>query len=276
MEAAKPDIALSVPFYPQKQYYCGPSSLAMTMEYTGIKSDPDTLAKEVFTEKAKGSYQQDMLTGARRGGRIPYIIKSPDEMTSQLTQGRPVLVFLNLGLSWHAVWHYAVVTGIKGQDREVLMHSGDTKDYTMGLATFDHVWARAQYWGFVLLKPGEVPTDADPLRFLDAVSAYEQTDADKAALSYEAAYKKWPKDRNVMFAWANSLLNRKQLSDAIDVYRYITELYPDYGDAWNNMAEALKQSGLARNAAWAAENAVKSGGRNIDIYKETLKSLQTP
>lgn len=272
----KPDIALSVPFYPQSPYYCGPSSLAMMLKNSGVDTTPDETASKVFTPSKKGSFQEDMVSGARRNGRIPLMVQSPDELSEQLKQGRPTLVFLNLGLSWHPVWHYAVVTGIKPSNGYVIMNSGDEKDMHMNTATFDHVWARTQYWGYTLLKPGEIPDGIDPIKFIETISAYELTDPDGAALSYKAAYEKWQKNSLVMMAYANSYYDRDKPAEAADIYRRITELYPDYADAWNNLALALHRTGITTGAVWAAEKAVKIGGKRTSEYADTLKFVQTP
>lgn len=267
---------LNIPFFPQKEYNCGPASLAMLLAYSGSDVLPDSLVSQVYTPSKKGSLQPDMIQGVRRSGRIPYVIKSPEELFSMLKEGRPVLVLLNLGLKMYPKWHYAVVTGINPQERIVFLHSGETKNEIFSYATFEHTWKRSGYWGFVALKTGEIPENADMFRFLDSVSAYEIQDMKGALKSYEAAYAKWQGDRNVMFAYADGLYNADEKELSIQMFKRIYEQYPSDADAVNNLAHILNETGNKEEALVYAERAVALGGRNIADYRETLDSIKNP
>jgi hypothetical protein len=61
-----------VPFFPQIDYYCGPSSLAMVLSAAGARATPDTLVDQVFLPGRKGSLQVEMLAAARRNGMVAY------------------------------------------------------------------------------------------------------------------------------------------------------------------------------------------------------------
>ena len=271
----KPQIALSVPFYPQKAYNCGPAALAMALDDKGLSVTPDELVSAVYTPSKKGTLQPDMLQGARRYGKIPYPVSSPDELMNELAQDRPVVVFLNLGLSWHPVWHYAVVTGISPRDGLVFMHSGTKKNEAVKAATFDHIWGRAGYWGFVTLNPGEIPMDASPVKLIDSVNALESAGKRPEALkAYEAAYAKWPEDRLVLFAYANSLYFKGDKERAAELLTKLTSLYPQDADAWNNLAQILHELGRKDEAVKAAETAVNIGGDRVNDYKQTLSDIK--
>ncbi len=270
-----PEIALSVPFQPQTEYNCGPASLAMALQDKGVPVDQKDLIPVVYTPSKKGTFQPDMLQGARRYGKIPYTVTSPDELVSQLTEDRPVVVFLNLGLSWHPVWHYAVVTGISRRHGTVYLHSGLTENEPFTEATFDHVWARAGYWGFVLLDPGEIPSGADSLRLLDSAAAYENGRHRADALkTYEAAYERWQKDRTVMFAYGNSLYLNDRKDESAEIFYKLTGEYPQEADAWNNLAQILSETGRKEEAVKAAEKAMELGGKNIETYRQTLSEVK--
>lgn len=266
--------ALTVPFFPQTKYNCGPASLAMVLNDSGVKVTPDKLTPAVYTPSKKGSLQPDMLSGARRYGRIPYIIKTSDELFDMLKHKKPVLVFMNLGLSIHPVWHYAVVTGYFPSENLIIMHSGIRENEPVKAATFEKMWARSGYWGFVLLKAGEIPENADPLRLLDSVSAYEAQGHKDAILTYDAAVSKWPDSQEAMFAYANALYGEGDYAGAIFWLLRITTLNPENADAWNNLANVLNETGNKEDAVKAAEKAVSIGGRNLEQYQETLKSIK--
>jgi len=60
----------AVPFFPQIDYYCGPSSLAMVLQAAGVDVKPEALVDQVFLPGRKGSLQVEMLAAARRHGLI--------------------------------------------------------------------------------------------------------------------------------------------------------------------------------------------------------------
>src|SRR3982750_3125163 len=54
-----------VPFFPQEDYYCGPSALAMVLTAAGAKVTPEQLVEHVYLPGRKGSLQVEMLATAR-------------------------------------------------------------------------------------------------------------------------------------------------------------------------------------------------------------------
>jgi hypothetical protein len=65
----------AVPFYPQKEYQCGPASLAMALAWSGLHIDPDGLTSQVYTPSLKGSLPPAMVAATRRHGRVAYPVK---------------------------------------------------------------------------------------------------------------------------------------------------------------------------------------------------------
>jgi len=60
---------LEVPFHAQASRQCGPASLAMVLNFTGIEGSPEKLAEQVYTTGRGGSLQTDLVASARRIGR---------------------------------------------------------------------------------------------------------------------------------------------------------------------------------------------------------------
>jgi hypothetical protein len=52
-----------VPFFPQQQYHCGPSSLASVINYRGTPVEPDQIAQMIYVPGLKGSLQVRWQTG---------------------------------------------------------------------------------------------------------------------------------------------------------------------------------------------------------------------
>ena len=85
-----------------------------------------------------------MIAGARRQGvvatRLPGTLEA---LLRELQSGQPVVVLLNLGLSWYPLWHYAVAIGYDLPRGEVLLRSGTTERAVLPMNTFEHTWVRA-------------------------------------------------------------------------------------------------------------------------------------
>jgi hypothetical protein len=61
-----------VPFFPQKEYQCGPAALATVLRSAGAGGSPDELAKEVYLPGRKGSLQVELVAAARVRDRVTY------------------------------------------------------------------------------------------------------------------------------------------------------------------------------------------------------------
>ena len=114
----------SVPFFPQDEYQCGPAALAMVLAWSGLAVEPADLTEKVYTASLKGSLQPAMIAGARRSGRLAYVISGTESLIREVAAGHPVIVLQNLGLSWIPVWHYAVAIGYDMPADELILHSG--------------------------------------------------------------------------------------------------------------------------------------------------------
>src|SRR5258706_3383102 len=115
-----------VPFFPQVDYYCGPSSLAMVLSAAGEAVTPDALVDQVFLPGRKGSLQVEMLAAARRHGMVAYEVEPRvTDLLRELAAGTPAIVLENYGpFSWFPVWHYSVVVGYDLPELEVIRRSG--------------------------------------------------------------------------------------------------------------------------------------------------------
>jgi hypothetical protein len=54
------------PFYPQKEYQCGPASLATLLVASGVCVDPDILVPLVYLPGRRGSLQLELMSASRR------------------------------------------------------------------------------------------------------------------------------------------------------------------------------------------------------------------
>lgn len=263
---------MSTPFFPQEKYQCGPASLAMLLGSSGIAVHPDEISPITYIPEKQGSLQMEMISACRKYGRIPYQI-NPDltDLISQIRSGRPVLVLQNQGFKFFPVYHYAVVIGVL-PDNKIVLRSGGKKRLEMNIAQFYLTWERGGSWGLIALRPGELPQNPDPLRYLNAVNAFETNEnALQAAEAYESALDIWPDNQVALFALANNCLMRKNMINAMALYRKLLFVNPDHVAAANNLSEALAMEGYYIEAFAVIQKAVMTAER---LESPLLKSVK--
>ena len=265
----------AVPFFPQKAYQCGPASLAMALAWSGIQIDSDALTPEVYTPSRKGSLQPAMIAAARRHARVAYEITGAHALLREIAAGHPVIVLQNLGLSWIPVWHYAVVIGYDLNEAVIILHSGITPHKITALNTFENTWARSSHWGLVVLPPHCLPATADVNSYIRAVVGLERARQWQAAAeSYQTALAKWPQSFSAHMGLGNSFYAQGDLKSAEIILRKTTNLFPNEGAAFNNLAQVLWELGKKQEAQKAARHAVMLGGPLVEEYQKTLDEIQ--
>jgi tetratricopeptide (TPR) repeat protein len=265
-----------VPFFPQEAYQCGPSSLAMTLNWSGVSVTPDQIASRVFTPSLKGSLQPAMIAGARRSGRLAYVIRGNEALHREIAAGHPAIVLQNLGLSWYPVWHYAVVIGYDAPAGEILLHSGADANKRMPMALFRKTWARGRNWGLLVMPPHRLPATANEHDYTQAALGLEKAGQfEAAATAFRTARNRWPRNFVALMGEGNNLYALGELNRAAMVFKEATRLHPMAADAHNNLAQVLFELGRLRAAEKAARAAVELGGPNKQIYLQTLNQIET-
>ncbi|RLC06620.1 MAG: peptidase C39 [Deltaproteobacteria bacterium] len=266
----------SVPFFPQTDYQCGPASLAMTLVWSGVATDPDKLAAAVYTPSLKGSLQPAMIGAARRHGRVAYVISSPEELLAEVAAGHPVIVLQNLGLSWAPVWHYAVVIGYDADTGVVTLHSGETNSKETAMRVFDNTWSRSSYWGLLTLPPDRLPATAAEATYADAVLGLEKARRwPEAIQGYHTAIEKWPDNFHARMGIGNAYYAMGDLPTAERSFAEAARQFPTEGATFNNLAQVLFEQGKKKAALAAAEKAVSMGGPMSGVFQETLEEIKS-
>lgn len=249
--AAQPHVEISdTPYFPQRQYQCGPAALATILNAAGDSTSADALAHEVYISGRKGSLQAELLASTRRHERMAYLLDpSLPAMLKELEQGRPVLVLQNFGLSALPLWHYAVVIGYERERDTFLLRSGHHPRQELAARRFLATWQRAGHWGFIALRPGALPANASAEKFLDAAAALEALGNHAAVTpAYEAAVGRWWSEPLAWFALANNRLSLGQSAAAESAYREVLRIAPAQIPASNNLALLLAQRGCVAEA----------------------------
>jgi hypothetical protein len=265
-----------VPFFAQDELQCGPASLAMALQWSGVVVQPSELTPEVFTPGLKGSLQSGLIGSARRHGRVGYPITGSEALLAEIAAGHPVIVLVNLAFSWYPKWHYGVVTGFDQERDEIILHSGLIANEHLDSRVFLNIWERGEYWGLLVLPPERLPATAKEEPWLEAVAGLERTGQwQGAAAGYDAALKRWPKSFTAWMGLGNSRYGLDNLTGSADAFRKATQLQPKNGIPFNNLAQVLSKQGKRKEALAAAQRAVDLGGPLTETFRKTLKEIKT-
>jgi tetratricopeptide (TPR) repeat protein len=265
-----------VPYFAQDAYQCGPASLAMSLNASGISVSPDTLTPELYLPGRHGSLQVEMLAAARRHGAVAYQL-APEliDMMREIASGTPVIVMQNLAFSWYPVWHYAVAIGYDLDKTAIILRSGPEQRQLLPMSTFEYTWARSGYWAIVTLPPGNIPATADENAFVSAASAFERINGPDAALpAYSAATERWPKNLAARIGLGNTAYKLHDLKEAESAFRQAARDHPDSVAALNNLAQTLADESRYQEALDAAKAAVRLGGPFSQTAQETLAGIR--
>jgi predicted double-glycine peptidase len=152
---SEPILINKVPFYPQEDYQCGPASLAGVLNYWGITVSPDDVAKDIYSESARGTLNIDMLLYVNKKGL--YALQyagSWDDIEAKINDGYPLIVLVDYGFSVYQANHFMVVVGYN--DDGVVVNSGKTEHMFIDKEKFLKAWKRTNYWTLLIKQKTEV------------------------------------------------------------------------------------------------------------------------
>lgn len=193
-----------VPFYPQQDYFCGPTTLAEVAGFYGNRQDPAAIAPQTFIPDLQGSLQIEMVAATRQLGLLAYTERgSMRQLLSLVADNMPVIVLQNNSVSWWPQWHYAVVIGYDLDSAELILHTGVTPNYRLDFATFERTWQRGQHWLLLMLPPEKTSAQLDPFLYTKAaqdllsmqqhrVAAGISAGVDAGVHALQSASRQWP------------------------------------------------------------------------------------
>lgn len=265
---AIPDAALSslptgveldaTPFFPQRDYQCGPAALATVLAAAGVAVEPDELVADVYLPGRSGSLQAELVAATRQRDRLAYLTTPTlESLFAQLAAGRPALVLLKTGFGPWPGWHYAVVIGYDVSSGKVLLRSGTEARLELSFAQFTAAWHRAGRWAMVVVEPGALPADPELHRYMQAAAGLEAVGRrGSAARAYRAAALAWPDEPLPRVGLANLAFAEGELGTAERELRIAAERAPADVTVRNNRAVVLRAMGCTDSARREAEAAV--------------------
>lgn len=266
-----------VPFFPQRDYQCGPAALATILDHGGIDVTPDDLISKVYIPRRKGSLQIEMIATARGYGLLSYPIEPKlDALLKEVNAGNPVLVFQNLSLQFWPQWHYAVVIGYDLNRAELILRSGAHSRHQLSLSTFERTWQRAGYWAYVFMPPGEIPFTANALDYTQSCHDLQKTRGmDHALDAFRQGEKKWPKQSIVLMALGNAEFSAGYYINAIAAYKREISFRPENAAVWNNLSYALAANNCKQQAVRAIHCARRISPNDTNIQHSYLEIEQS-
>ncbi|MDO6711312.1 PA2778 family cysteine peptidase [Aliiglaciecola sp. 2_MG-2023] len=194
-----------VPFYPQQEFYCGPTTLSEVFAYYGEQVSAEDIAPKLFIPEKEGSLQLEMVSAARQYGYLAYSGRGNlEQLLYSIEHDVPVIVFQNQSISWLPMWHYALVTGYDLDSQTIQLHTGVTESHTMSFELFERLWQRGNYWYLMPLPAGLTHNNLDAFKYTSAAFDMLQTGQVEAGLTnLIAATKQWPEQWLGYFLLAN-------------------------------------------------------------------------
>lgn len=244
-EMARKASVPGVPLIRQEDFYCGPASLAMVLQWSGQSVSQVEIAQQSFTPGARGTYLADMLGAARRHGQIAVTLEKFPNLLAEVEAGHPVVVFQNLGLQIAPVWHYGVVTGYDMDKEVVTLHSGQNDVMKMPFRSFLKSWDGGERWAMVILPPDQQPARADDTKLLRAAAALERVGQFSAAeTAYRRGAERWPENWLWPFGLGNALYGQGNVAAARRAFLRALTLDPDAHAARNNLVQTEIELGI--------------------------------
>jgi hypothetical protein len=267
---------LDVPFIAQSELLCGGAAAAMVMRYWGERG-VDAESFQTLVDRKAGGIRTDALAAELRARQwnATGIEGSPEAITRELQQGRPVIALLE---DHAGAYHYVVVVARNG-DGVVFHDPARTPFRVATVADFDRRWSAAGRWMMIITPPvrRDPPSPETTLRttttpcderISTAVEQAQQNKFDEAERSLvgalscpgAAAFRELAGLRAVEQRWteAADLASAALAREPDDEYawkllataRFINDDQLGALDAWNHAREPridlLRADGLAR------------------------------
>lgn len=250
--------------------------MAAALNATGLATTPEGLAAQLFTPKRRGTLQADVVSAARRHGRLPLPVAGMHAAFAEVADGHPVLILQNLGLEMAPTWHYALLIGYDLGAEEAILRSGTTRRRVVDIHTLEHTWRRSGFWGVLVSRPeGPVPRSVGRADWMAEAAGLERAGArDEAATAYRTAASTWPDDPAPWLAMANLSYAADDLAGAETALRQALEIDDDNAAALNNLAHVLLRRGEREAAEAFALRAVAAGGPHKAAAERTLAEIR--
>ncbi len=141
-----------VPFHPQDDYQCGPSSLAAVLNFHGTDVTPAQIAAAIFSATARGTLDWDMVFFAEsKGFKVRRYAGSEEDVKDNVEKGKPLIALVDHGYWVYEKRHFLVITGYYREG--FIVNSGNNRQLSMPRDEFLKVWKRAGFLTLLIERP---------------------------------------------------------------------------------------------------------------------------
>jgi len=269
---ARQHLIPQVPFYPQQEYFCGPTTLAEVAGFYGLNKDPTTIAPATFIPGRQGTLQIEMAAATRQLGLVAYAQRGTmSQLLSLVAENIPVIVLQNNSLAWYPQWHYAVVIGYDLLSNEVILHTGVTEAHRLNFSTFERTWARGNYWFLAMLPADKSSAQLDPFIYTKAsqdLLSTQQVNSGITAL--KTATSQWPDYWLPYFLLGNYYFSSQPLVAAQWFEKGLAFARQEISYL-NNYAVLLSEQGCQAKATTLIEAALKISPNDSNLLDSQQK-----
>ncbi len=242
-----------VPVIKQKDYHCGPATLAMVMQYHGQKKNESELADGLFHKKLKGSFFPEMKARARAEGMMVLEVNDLRKSFEEVKAGNPVIVLQNNGFQFMPRWHFAVLTGMDFDGPDVYV-SGEKQDMRM----FERSFILGGRRSLVILPPHKLSATASELEHIESAAILEANGKkEEAFLAYKVILEKWEKSLLASMGASNVLYGMNEKVKAREYLENASTHYPESPLIWHNLAILQGETGDRMRARASAKKALE-------------------
>lgn len=151
-----------VPFYPQKEFLCGPAAVASVVGYYNSAVSLEDAAKAVYGERWKGTLPIDLVIYAKvKGFDAEFYRGGLADLKNKIRAKAPLIIFIDAGWGIFQLGHYIVATGYSDELESATAHSGMDRDAVFSYAELTRAWQKTGY-STILLKPkGGIPPEGE-------------------------------------------------------------------------------------------------------------------
>lgn len=236
----------------------------MYLNHLGLPVSSEEIAESNFSRKAKGTYQELMLSYSRSLGLVTVKVNNYTDLFKEIDAGNPVIVFQNLGFDWYPLWHYSIIFGYDLKKMTLTMHSADEESKTQEIKKFDNSWKRGKNWAFVITAPRKLTPTTNETEYLKSASAFEQLNLNEPAKeAYLTMLTQWPQSYYAHFGLGNVYFSEKKFVQAQKSFEQSVLISPSFYMAWTNLAVVYHNLGLLEKFKFAKKNALTHAPLNI-------------
>ncbi|MGB9710090.1 MAG: C39 family peptidase [Thermodesulfovibrio sp.] len=147
--SAEEYIIQSVPFFPSEDFQCGPASLAMVLNFWGVKITPEEIAREIYSKDARGTADFDMIMFTeKKGFKALQYRGNIEDIKEKIKAQKPLIVMTDEGFWFYKKYHYMVVVGF--DESTVIVNSGAEKHKRIDTEVFIKKWGKTGFWTLLI------------------------------------------------------------------------------------------------------------------------------